>query len=253
MKKKIIFIFLACIIITFGIYLSINNNKINYLSLGDGIALGINPYNQKDYGYNLYLKDYLKTQKKLNNYMEFSKEDLRVKDLIDMIEDDYSIKINKKNVSINEAINNADVITISLGSTEVYNKLKLNNIKYLYTEINDIYGYIDNFINEYEESLKLIKKLYKKENLILIGVYNPVVNSSYINNEELLKIFDYLDNRMQTLAKKYQAKYINTNKIIKREERYFSNPNSIHINKKGYENIYKEILKKTEFYSKFPF
>ncbi len=246
MKKKLLFIFISCIIITLVIYATINTTKINYLSLGDGIALGINPYDQKDYGYSDYLKDYLKSSKKLKNYYNFSKEDLRIIDLIDMLEDNSTIKNNKKSISINEAINNADIITIALGSTDIYNKLKLNNIKYLYTETSDIFEFIDKTIKEYEICIKNIKKIYHKDNLILIGLYNPIVNNEYINNKKIEEIFNYIDQKLQQVTDKYNLKYINTNKLINRNSIYFPNPNSIHINKKGYNLIYKEILKKLE-------
>ena len=43
----------------FLIYLSTLDRKVYFLSLGDEISQGMNVYNQKDYNYNDYVKEYL--------------------------------------------------------------------------------------------------------------------------------------------------------------------------------------------------
>ena len=57
-KKLIIFCFLLSVI--YLIYILFHNDKINYLSIGDSLSLGINSYNEESYGYSDYLANYLK-------------------------------------------------------------------------------------------------------------------------------------------------------------------------------------------------
>ena len=62
---KVIVFLIVCLLIYY-IYINNNKTRINYISLGDGFAVGINSYNQKSYGYNNYLSDYLKRLLKLD-------------------------------------------------------------------------------------------------------------------------------------------------------------------------------------------
>ena len=81
MKKfKLVFLILS-IFLLFIIYRIFWNDKINYLSIGDGLALGVTPYNTIGYGYSDYIKDYLKTEENLKSYDKtFAEEDYRTTD-----------------------------------------------------------------------------------------------------------------------------------------------------------------------------
>ena len=59
MKKHIkLFVFIATLLLVFGIYnlLKGNSEKINYIALGDSVAEGMNPYGAVGYGYPDYIK-----------------------------------------------------------------------------------------------------------------------------------------------------------------------------------------------------
>ena len=56
--KKILGIIVVCLSVLL-IYLGFKDNKIYYLSMGDGLSLGVTPYGGVDYGYSDYVKDYL--------------------------------------------------------------------------------------------------------------------------------------------------------------------------------------------------
>jgi len=123
MKNKKFVIFLFSAIIIFITYNNLKKEEINYLALGDGLAKGITPFETSGKSYSDYLFTYLNNKTETNkNYKAFTKEDYRITDLINDIE---NIRIDKKdNITITNVIKKADIITISIGSEELFYKLK---------------------------------------------------------------------------------------------------------------------------------
>ena len=71
MKKKIIIIALLGSILSIIIYFYTRKEEINIVSLGDGISIGMTPYNIEGYSYNDYLKNTYDNIHKLNKYYEY--------------------------------------------------------------------------------------------------------------------------------------------------------------------------------------
>ena len=81
MKK--ILTFIIVVLSVFLIYLGFKDKKTYYLSLGDSLSLGKNPYNVLDYGYTDYVKDYLEDKNLLEVYVDgLNREDKRIIDII---------------------------------------------------------------------------------------------------------------------------------------------------------------------------
>ena len=87
---RLIVLIITCLLI-FIIYNNNDKKTINYISLGDGFAVGLNSYEQKDFGYSYYLKNYFESNDKLNKYYDFSYKDIMIKDLY------KDILLDKKN------------------------------------------------------------------------------------------------------------------------------------------------------------
>lgn len=70
MKKKIIIITILGALLSIMIYFYTRNDEIIIVSLGDGLSLGMTPYNIEGYSFNDYLQeDYKKTHKLKNIFM----------------------------------------------------------------------------------------------------------------------------------------------------------------------------------------
>jgi len=68
--KKILFLIILFLSL-FGIYKAFDNPKLNYISIGDSLINGINPYNNMGYGYNDYVKNYLERNNKLRSFNNY--------------------------------------------------------------------------------------------------------------------------------------------------------------------------------------
>ena len=219
--KKLILLIILIIPTIYIIYIFNNNHNINYTSLGDGYAQGINSYGIINYSYSDYLKDYLLDINKLGNYNnEFSYKNATINSL-------YNDIITNKHINNNnlkQLLRNTDILTLSIGLNDLLFKLSIeDNIK------KDIYKEIK---YEYDLLIKEINKYYHKD-IYVIGYYaTPKVNHNYIN--ELNKI----------LKSNKKIIYINTAFINKNSNKYLLNSNNIYPNHQGYKEISNKLISK---------
>ena len=226
--KKLFFISFTTLLI-FLIYLTTVDKKIYYLNIGDSVSLGINSYKEKVNGYDVYIKEYLASEQKLEKFINsFSKKDIRIIDLYNMIDNNYKLKINNKEQTLKNALIKADIVTLSIGSDELYQKINNNY------SLAELYEFVDSYKLDMEKLIIILKK-YCKEDIFLIGYYKPY------NNLKDEKIITYMNLKMNDLAKEYKIKYINLENIITNE--YLLNPNDYHFSNKGYQKISEEIIK----------
>ncbi len=217
------------------IYLGFKDNDIYYLTLGDGLSYGSTPYGGFDYGYSDYIKDYLKDNNKLETFVnEFSMEDYRTTDLIRDIKDNISVEINDKNKTIQNVLIKADLITLSIGNSELLKNLDLN----IDFGLNDLSKRFDGYISDLDELLNLIRQ-YSKETIILTGYYNPT------DNEELNSLFINLNSQVANLCNKYNIIFIDTYNLF---NDYITNKNNIYPTKEGYKILSDKIIEKIQIF-----
>ena len=238
--KKLIFFIFLCILI-FIMYVIFNENKITYISLGDSLALGQNPYGNIDYGYSDYIKDYLDDNNKLRYYTkEYATKGYRITDVLNDIESNKKINVNNAQEGIKTILRRSNLVTISIGSNDLL--YKINN-KIIYENDDNINTYINELINDYDKLLNELTK-YFKGNLILIGYYNPYINKYAKESRVLEDSFMYINRCMEELADKYNAKYIDIYESFMKHPDYLPNYKDIHPSKKGYKQIADLIINK---------
>lgn len=232
MKK--ILIPLLIIILVFLIYKFNEDDLIDYMVIGDSISCGINSYGNKTYGYNDYLKNYLNSNNllhKYNNY--FSKDKYTIKELLNDIKNNKNIIYNDKNYNLKKELRESDILTISIGMDEIVNILNKNK------DFKNIKTDLDEIINDMDNLIKIVTS-YSKTNVILIGYYNPY--NEY--NKDIDKVFSYINDKYNSIAKKYNIIYIDIYNIIKKDKTYLPNKIDYHLTSKGYLEIAKEVIEK---------
>ncbi len=220
MKKKIILIAVIGAILSIIIYFYTQSDEIKIVSLGDGISIGMTPYNIEGYSYNDYLKEDYKNIHKLNTYYEFGGFGKTVKELIYEIKENKTKIINNEKVDIQRAINEADILTISIGMDEL-SEDKITK--------NTILDYEDDI----KELLSMIKMLNHKQ-VIVLGLYT-------IKTEELSNIAK-LNAIIKDCAISNGFTYIDISNLLSKKE-YYLDTNSYYINYIGHKAIYNEIKK----------
>lgn len=226
--KKILSIIIV-VLAVFLIYLGFKDEEIYYLSLGDYLSNGINPYGTKDYGYSDYVKDYIEENDKLEIYVNYSGKNTRTIDLIKDIEDNVKIDVMGKSKTIQNTLIKADLLTISIGMNDLLDNVKFNND----FSVNDLYNKFEEVMVDYEKLFEILRA-YCKEEIILIGLYNS------LGNDSLNEFFDYANKKLSSLAGSYNINYINIYDEFNDNE-YFDN-SKIFPNKLGYEVIFNKMV-----------
>jgi lysophospholipase L1-like esterase len=241
MPSKKVLIFLVGIILSIIIFKFTFDSKINYLALGDDLSMGKTPFSTYGKSFTDYFATYLKNKNKLKSFnKEFVQKDYRTTDIIKDIENDKKILINDNYISINQAILNADLITISTGINELFYKLNYNNIKK--NQINTIYEYINEMFSDIE---KLIIKIRKIDNckIYLIGFYNPLKN---IDDETIENIFEYIDNRFEGLESYKHIIFIDIYDGFKESKYYLPSDKIYFPSLEGYNYIANQLINEYE-------
>ncbi len=239
MKKKILILAVISIALTFVIYNVLKTDKLTLVGLGDSIARGISPYGVESYSYNDYIVEHLEKAKKLDEYYrEFTNKDLRIHDLINMIKNNEDTFHNDKKITIQQALVKADIITLSIGSYDLYNYLGITGNNNLLKNNQELNKYFISMFTDLNELIQLIKK-YTPGKIVIIGFYNPQLAPQ----ESMIETFDFLDKSYQKVATENNCEYISINSEISGNEKYLPNSENYHLNYKGYQYISKKIVK----------
>ena len=229
MLKRIVL--LIILIITFLIGINFKDNKLYYISLGDGLSKGINYNGYEGKGYSDFIASDLEKTKKIKFYTkEFSNEDDRITDLINKIEENIEIEVDNKKITIQSAISKADIITLSIGFNEIMYKYKNN------TNTSYMYNYIDSYIKDMEKLIIMLRK-YNNKKIYVLGYYNSS------NNNDINKYIIYANDKLIKICTDKNTYYVNLYDIFKNNKKLIYNINTSFPNEEGYKLIANEILK----------
>ena len=233
MKKILkILILILLLLIVYLIYIFFKNDKLNYIALGDSVAEGMNPYGEIGYSYTDYIANYLKKEKKLSYYTKkYTKSGYITENVINDIENNNELK---------KDLRESDLVTISIGANDFLKHIKIgemsvDNIREIKTKIATVFPNI-------EETIKEVKK-YAKNQVIIVGYYNPIPFLFNTNGNDLDILFAYMDDEYQKIADKYDCDYVSLYLLFKNNSSYLPNPADIHPNLDGYKAISKEVIK----------
>lgn len=220
MKKKIIIIAILGSILSIIIYFYTRKDEVNIVSLGDGVSIGMTPYNIEGYSYNDYLKSDYESIHRLNKYYEFGSFGKTVKELVYEIKENKTKSFKDNKIEIQRAINEADILTISIGMDE------LSEDKITKSQILE-------YEDDIKELLSMIKMLNNKK-VFIISLYT-------IKKEELPNI-EKLNAIIRKEAENNKFTFIDISHIIDKKE-YYLDSKSYYINYEGHKAIYNEIKK----------
>lgn len=203
---KRIFVILI-ILITILIYYKFENKKINYVA--------INITEKEDYS------DYfVKNIKNLGKFNKILETKMSSEEILEDI--DNNIEIDE-NITIQNIINSALIITIMLNPNEIYNAKTYNELEIIINNVNQILSKIRKISNA---------KIY------FLGFYN------IYDNKEIDNKIIYINSKIENLCNKYKIDYIDLYNIFKNKKYlFYINDNNLP-NKDANIMISNEIIKK---------
>lgn len=231
MKKYVKYIVLIIIILSiFGIYYFFKNDKLNYIALGDSLVEGINSYGEKGYSYSDYLVNYFKENNKLSYFNKYAKSGYRTIDIIN----DIRIKNDLK-----KDLRESNLVTISIGANDFLNSFNIRNLDR--NNILELKNIVINILPDVEDCIKEIRK-YAKQDIIIVGYYNPIPFLFNTNGNDLDILFAFIDDEYKKIANKYKCEYLSIYQLFKNNSDYLPNPSNIHPSLEGYKSISDEII-----------
>lgn len=229
--KKLLILLIIIVVSIFSIY-KISDKKINYISIGDGLSLGIDSYGNEGFGYSDYINEYLVEKNIINIYTKnFSEEDMSISKLKSLIFIDKKVNYKNTKINIKRMLSDSKIITLSIGLNDLIYKMSIaNNLT-----IEKIDQIVEQVYIEFLSLTNLIKK-YNNDDIYVIGYYT----SEY---------YDYKFNyAIEKLNSKYRSTdniiYIDTNYLIGNNSIYLLNPKSYYPNTHGYQVISSKIIGK---------
>ena len=220
MKKKLILLTILGVIFTFIIYYYTKNDNLTILALGDGLSSGMTSYDIEGLSFNDYMREDYKLMHKLNKYYEYAYANLTIKELTYQIKANDTILYKDKQIELQQAINEADIITIAIGLDELASVKITSQIRHEFTD-------------DFKELLATIKSLNHKQ-VIVLSIYN-IANHDLLSTSKINAI-------IRDLAMSNNFTFIDISKII--TEDYFLTNNSHYLNYEAHKQIYDQIKPK---------
>lgn len=240
-KKCLVFVVILILIFLIYKKTTTEHKVINYIALGDSVAEGMNSYGAIGYGYPDYINDYLKKKKISGFYTKgFAKSGYKTTDLKRDIEENKTITEDGKTINIRSSLRDSNLVTISIGANDFLKGISLSNIDSKLNNMEATKNEIDAVIEQVEEIIILVKK-YAKEEIILIGYYNPLPSITKYK-QQIDTLVQYSNVKYEEIAEKNGIKFVNIFDIFDENKGFLPNPADIHPNVKGYEAISKEVI-----------
>lgn len=240
-RYKLLIGFFITGIILVSIFFLTRDKTVYYLSLGDSLAAGQTPNNTIEESYGDYVADYLKDKEVLEFYTKkFAKSGYRSIDLLNDLKENKEVSVDGKKISIKHALIKADIVTLSIGSNDLFYKLNLGN-EFDMNEFDDIYTYVDEAISDVDKLLYELRKACK-EQIMVFGFYNPFTNFSSSLATTVEPVIIYANDKMETLVRKYNMTYVDIHDTFLANNDYLPTTLEIHPTKSGYKAMAKKVI-----------
>lgn len=243
MKFKKILFYLTILILVILIYKTCKTSKINYVVIGDSISEGRNPYNEIEYGYSNYIVDYLENKRILKKCLNFSNNSYNVQNLLDDIDNNKYISLNKEKINLKSSLRESDLVTVTIGMLDISQMI----INYSYDmDYENFYLEANNFLRRLVDVTSYIRK-YAKKNVIVIGYYNPF---PYLKNKDKIdEMIININKKYETICEENGLIYIDIFSEFDKHREYFPNRKSMNVTMFGQKEIFNKIkIKLDNFY-----
>lgn len=237
MKLKIALFFSIVVLAVFLIYLTTIDKSISYVAIGDFLTVGVTADKEENYSFADYVNKYLEEQNVVEEYInDFADNTYRTTDLIRDIKDNKKVLVGDRERTLKNVLIKADLLTVSIGTNDVISIMSSESSN------SNFYDYLDSILIDMDELFSLLRQ-YCKEDIIVIGYYNP-----YYGNKKYNSAFSYMNTKVNYLSQKYNIKYVDIYELYEDNLDFLPVINDIHPSKLGYSSIFdmiKPILDET--------
>lgn len=210
------------------------HDEWKYVALGDSLAFGIQSDGERGDSYADYIADNLENIYHLESYTKkFAVPGLTTDGLLVQL---------STNVEAQQAVANADLITLTIGANDFLDVLKTNpEVLNDSTKVNELFNKVqDNYI----QIMGTIRILNPDVNVYLQGYYNPFYAYPEEEKTKLTQLMQSLNKMIQGIAVGSGSGFVPTYDAIETNyPNYLPNPQNVHPGPAGYQVIADEFWK----------
>lgn len=224
---------------------------LNYVALGDSLAAGMNEKGEIGLGYaDLLAKNYQDKKSQIIFNKGFAYPGYTTADVLKDIEENvtkpiYDLNgVSKKSLSIQEAIDQADLITLSVGANDILKNVKRSESGEFSFDTAGIIKSIQDVAANYKKIFDSIYKINPEVDMIVMGLYNPF---PYIEDPAIQKqlnmLVTTLNNSMKSIVENNGGLFSEVAAQIATDANtYLPNPKNIHLSGAGYQVVADEMM-----------
>ena len=224
---------------------------LNYLALGDSLASGVNEKNELGLGYADFIaKGYSDAPATIQFNKGFSYPGYTTTDVLNDIEKNVTKPIydlngmSQKTATIQQAIKEADFITLSVGANDVLKNVSRSESGEFSFDAAGVLGSIQQVSTNYEKILKSIYALNPEVDIIVMGLYNPFPHlKDPAIQTQLNMLVTTMNNSIKTVVEANSGIFSEVAPLIAKDVAAFlPNPNNVHLSEAGYEVVAEKMM-----------
>ncbi|REB05224.1 N-acetylmuramoyl-L-alanine amidase [Sporosarcina sp. BI001-red] len=227
---------------------------VNYLALGDSLAFGISSDGLPGKGYPDFLAESLQEMEKLSSSNKgFAYPGYTAPDVLQDLRDNVTKPVvgigqEGKKFELHQAIQQANLITISVGANDMLKHIKIDPAtgapQFDMAQITDA---IQQVGMEYNQILKAIYEINPNVQVYVMGYYNPFPTLAADYQPQLAQLLAGLNGSIQAGMQGTPAVFVPTSEQIAKDfKTYLPNPANIHLSEAGYKVVADEFGKQLE-------
>jgi lysophospholipase L1-like esterase len=200
---------------------------LNYVALGDSLAVGYTPKGTTDKGYPYFIAEKLKGEGRLGNYQNFGVTGYTTKDVLKRID-----QANTANAEVVNAISNADIITFDIGANDI-----LSAIPALAKNPTQLGSTVKNVAGNIEKIIHTLKGINPKAKIYVMGYYDAFPYRTEVEHTLLVSLIKVFNQAIQNAATNTDSIYVNTFNAMDKNLKEYLPKDDIHPNLSGYEAL----------------
>ncbi|MGA4519520.1 S-layer homology domain-containing protein [Solibacillus silvestris] len=228
------------------------SKSFHYVALGDSLAAGMNENGEIGFGYaDLLAKQYQDQKSQIVFNKGFSYPGYTTVDVLKGIEKNvtkpiYDLNgVSEKSVAIQEAIHQADLITLSVGANDILKNVNRSETGEFSFDTAGVIKSIQDVAVNYKKIFDNIYKINPEVDMIVMGLYNPF---PYIEDPAIQKqlnmLVTNLNNSMKRIVEDNGGIFTEVAAQIATDVKtYLPNPKNIHLSEAGYQVVADAMMK----------
>lgn len=228
------------------------SKSLYYVALGDSLAAGMNENGEIGFGYaDLLAKNYQEQESEVIFNKGFSYPGFTTVDVLKRIEENvtkpiYDLNgVSPKTVAIKDAIQQADLITLSVGANDILKNVNRSESGEFSFDTAGVIKSIQDVSVNYKKIFDSIYKINPEVDMIVMGLYNPFpyIEDPAIQNQ-LSMLVTTLNNSMKSIVENNGGVFTEVAAQIATDAKtYLPNPKNIHLSEAGYQVVADAMMK----------